>query len=233
MEKKKQISQSSAIRLQSSDNKMLITQISSQKRNTKRLNIFLDGEFAFSLDKELVLRLGLRENQTLTQEQVDEILKENELDKWYGRSLRFLSYRSRSEKEIIDYLKKNEVGETLSKLIIAKLIGYKLVDDAEFAKWLVEQRQGRSARGKRVIAQELKMKGIDKETITEVLDKGTSDASELDNAVKIASGKFKLLKKETPQKRREKLAGFLLRRGFSWEIVNKVLKKLGQEEELV
>jgi regulatory protein len=210
---------------------MIITQISPQKRNKKRMNVFLDGEFSFSLDKELIIVLRLKENQSLTKEQVIEILKENELDKWYGRSLRFLSFRPRSEKEILDYLKKNEVGENLTQIILEKLKRYKLVNDEAFTKWLIEQRQGRSARSKRVIIQELKTKGIAKEMIDETLTEQMNPESELENATKIAVGKMRTLKRETRQKRRAKLTGFLLRRGFGWEIIKQVLPKCDLEVE--
>ncbi len=202
---------------------MLITQISPQKHNRKRMNIFLDGKFVFSLDKELLIRLNLKENQFLSRQQVAEILKENELDKWYDRSLRFLSYRPRSKKEILSYLKKNEVGEALTKLIIDKLTKNKLIDDREFAQWLVSQRQGRQARGKKALEWELQQKGIAQEMIEDVLGRQVNEKSEFANALKIAEIKLGKLKRENLQKRKEKLAGFLLRRGFNWEVVNQVL----------
>ncbi len=211
------------VSLQLADNKMLITQISPQKHNRKRMNIFLDGKFVFSLDKELLIRLNLKENQFLSRQQVAEILKENELDKWYDRSLRFLSYRPRSKKEILSYLKKNEVGEALTKLIIDKLTKNKLIDDREFAQWLVSQRQGRQARGKKALEWELQQKGIAQEMIEDVLGRQVNEKSEFANALKIAEIKLGKLKRENLQKRKEKLAGFLLRRGFNWEVVNQVL----------
>jgi regulatory protein len=205
---------------------MLITQISPQKRNSKRVNVFLDGEFSFSLDRQLLLSLKLKENQSLTQDEIEKILKENEMDKWWGRTLKFLSYRPRSEKEILNYLSRKEVGESLAKLIIEKLKKYKLVNDVDFARWVVEQRQGRQARGKRAISLELKNKGLKSELIEEVISETIDSKVELENALKIASIKVKKLSREIPQKKKEKLTGFLLRRGFGWEIVNQVLRKL-------
>src|SRR3989344_6757140 len=97
-------------------------------------------------------------------------------ERYYNLSLRFLSYRPRSEKEIIDYLKKksssvktSEGQEKLIESIIKKLKEYKFIDDVEFAKFWIEQRTKFKHKPIRVIEYELKQKGINKEIIDDVL----------------------------------------------------------------
>lgn len=163
------------------------------------------------------------------------------IDRYYNLSLRFLSYRPRSEKELVDYLRKkvksqkskgkiesqNEktIDDNLIDKIITKLKEYKFVDDREFARFWVEQRTKFKHKPFRVIEYELKQKGIDKGLIEEVMasfdDKNTFD---LENAKKLAEKKLDFYRSLPPQKRQEKVMNYLLRKGFNYDIVKKALK---------
>ena len=97
-----------------------------------------------------------------------------------------------------------------------------LVDDDKFAKWWVEQRLAFRPKGKKALIMELRQKGIEKEIIEKVLNDSPI------NEEKIAK---ELLTKNTYKWRRlekrkslEKMGQFLLRKGFSWEIVKKVVR---------
>lgn len=131
-----------------------------------------------------------------------------------------------------DYLKKksssvktSEGQEKLIESIIKKLKDYKFIDDTAFAKFWIEQRTKFKHKPFRVIEYELKQKGIDKGLIEEVMasfdDKNTFD---LENAKKLAEKKLDFYRNLDAAKRNEKTVNYLLRKGFSYEIVKKVLK---------
>lgn len=146
------------------------------------------------------------------------------IDRYYNLSLRFLSYRPRSEKELVDYLKKKKIDEVIQKKIIDKLKSYNFIDDTAFAKFWIEQRVKFKHKPFRVIEYELKQKGIGKGLIDDVMasfdDKNTFD---LENAIKLAEKKLDFYRSLDPKKRREKVTRYLLGKGFAYEIVKKVL----------
>lgn len=150
-------------------------------------------------------------------------------ERYYNLSLRFLSYRPRSEKEILDYLAKKAsrsqgLTEEIIAKVIAKLVEYKFIDDREFAKFWVEQRVKFKHKPIRVIEFELKQKGIDKGLIEDALSAFDSKDLDLGSAKKLAEKKMDFYRSLSPEKRREKVTNYLLRKGFSYDTVKKILK---------
>ena len=149
-------------------------------------------------------------------------------ERYYNLSLRYLSYRPRSEKEVVDYLKeKTKKFESLTPEIIdqivSKLKEYRFIDDAEFVKFWIEQRVKFKHKPLRAIEYELKQKGIDRNLIdgalSEFEDKNIFD---LENAKKLAERKIEFYRNLEPIKRREKVMNYLLRKGFSYDVVKKI-----------
>ncbi len=205
-----------------------ITDIKPQK-NRKRFNIYLDGKFAFGLSADSYLGAGLKIDQEISEEKVEKLIKEDEFIKFYDRVLKFLSYRPRSEKELRDWFKKKKVGEETQKLIEKKLRDLGYLDDQDFAQWWIEQRMTFRPFGKKRLALELRQKGIDREIIEEQLTK-LKDKELEQLAEKIAKKKIKSLKGLPYFEAREKLVGFLSRRGFRWSIIKGVIEKILKKE---
>ena len=199
-----------------------VTSIKPQ-RNKSRVNIHLDNKFGFGLDLENFVKLGLKVEQELSEEKVAEIVKKGEFQKTLDKLLKFATLRPRSEKEIKDWFKRKKVHESIHKELFNRLKRLELLDDAQFALWWVGQRSQFKPRGKRALEAELRMKGIKKEVVESALSKLKIDE------VKIA--KTLLAKKaykwqHLPSRDgRQKMAQFLARKGFNWEIIEKVLKK--------
>jgi regulatory protein len=149
-------------------------------------------------------------------------------DRYYNLSLNYLSYRPRSEQEVIDYLKKksaktpNLTDEIISKIII-KLKEYKFIDDPAFTKFWIEQRLKSKHKPIRAIEYELKQKGIDNELIVESLSQIDRKDSDFENAKKLADKKMDFYRNLPPEKRREKVLSFLMRKGFSYDTAKKAL----------
>lgn len=199
-----------------------ITKIKSQK-NKKRVNIYLDGKFAFGLNADNFLKACLKIGQELTEKQVEELIFKNESQKLLDKTYRLLSFRPRSEKEIHDYLKKKKALPKLSSWVIKKLKVQKMINDQTFAVWWVEQRSTFRPRGKMGLRMELAQKGINREIAGKVIDEMVD---ELALAQKAAQKKMKALNKLDDQEFRKKMAAFLSRRGFSWETIKTVIDRV-------
>lgn len=151
------------------------------------------------------------------------------LDKFYERTLRFLSFRQRSEKEIRDYLKKKNADDLTSKKIIDKLKEHKFLNDEEFAKWWVEQRTRVKPKADRVIKYELKQKGIDLKIIESLFE--NEDRSDFEKALVLAEKKMKRLDKlEDKRKVYERLGRFLASKGFNYDTIKEVIDRTFSKE---
>lgn len=201
---------------------MRITRIKAQK-NKKRVNIYLDGKFAFGLDADNFLKAGLKVGQKLTEKQVDDLVFKNEFQKLLDKTLRLISRRPRSEKEIRDYLKRKKSLPRLIEAVVKKLKQLKQIDDSAFAFWWIEQRSTFRPRGKFGLTMELRQKGVDKEIIEKVVNE---EVNELPLAKKIAKKKFKVYKNLPREEFYQKMSAYLARRGFSWETIKKVVGAL-------
>ena len=212
----------------------LITSIEPQKKRKNRFNIFLDEEFGFAADENVLLKYNLKISQSLTESQIEKLIKENELGKLMDQSLRFLSYRPRSEKEVVDYLigkisqkeniKYSQAKESpLIKQVVLKLKKYKYLDDFEFANWLVRSRIRSKPQGLSLVKFDLEKKGIDDEIINSIIAKYPDQTvlakraieKKLANWQKLPKGDFK-----------KKIYQYLASRGFNFETIGEVFANL-------
>ena len=146
----------------------VITSIKQQK-DKNRVNVYLDDKFGFGIDLDNFVLLHLKINQELTDKEIEEIVKKAEFQKTFDKLLRFAMVRPRSEKEIRDYFRRKKVHESLHVKLFEKLRHFELIDDEKFAKWWIDQRANFKPKPKRILIQELRIKGIDKEIIDKVM----------------------------------------------------------------
>ena len=207
-----------------------ITAIVPQKRKTSRVNIYLDGKFAFGLDIAGVVEHSLSSGKVITTAEIEKILKKEEFTKLQDSAIHYLNWRPRSEKEVRDHLSrkiqkaenvkfKDARQSPLIDKIVSKLKKYKLINDREFAKWFVSSRTRSNPKSRRIIALELKGKGIDTQIIDWALTKA---GNEKDLAIKSVSKKIKRWQKLEPLELKKKLYQFLLSRGFDYDTVKVV-----------
>lgn len=198
-----------------------VTAIEPQKRKKGRFNVYVDGEFAFGLDEKILADEKLKIGQNLAQKRIEKIISEYELAKILDKVYRFLSFRPRSKKEIEQYLSKKGIGEEEKKIVLKKLEKAGFVNDLAFAKFFVESRVKFRPKGKRLIAAELAQKGIDKDTINQVLSE--TQTSEIDLAKVAISKKLERFLKLPELGAKQKISQFLARRGFSWETIKTII----------
>jgi regulatory protein len=190
-----------------------ITAIETQQRDPERVSIFLDGEFAFGSSAMVAAARGLTVGKTLSTEEIDDLKSADEVEKAFNAALNFLSFRPRSKREIGDYFRRRKLEPAVGTAVVERLERIGVLDDREFARFWVENRQSFRPRGTRALKAELRQKGIDSEIIDETLA-GLGDEEE----TAFEAGMKKARSYSTADEREffRKMLGFLQRRGFPY-----------------
>ena len=205
-----------------------ITAMEPQKRKG-RLNIFVDGQFVIGVGEAVAADLSLRVGREITPEKLKEIAGAEEVQKALDSALGLLEVRARAKREIETRLAQKGIEEEIIVQVIAKLVRLELINDAQFAASWVEAKTrvgGNRPVGRRRLSSELYAKGVAKEQIADAVEVVTSDA-EMALARAAASKKVRVVPtdRDALQKERQKLMGFLQRRGFGWEVVKQVTRE--------
>ena len=159
---------------------------------------------------------------------LEQLLREDGETKALTTALNFIGYRPRSEAEIRTRLERDEWNETVIAACIAKLRELKFLDDAQFAADWVGSRSRSKPRGARLLKQELRHKGVEKEQIEAALP----DANEeIENAVAALGKLERKLAKWEGRERTQKAIEMMARRGFGYGTVKTALARLEEEEE--
>lgn len=200
-----------------------ITAISVQKKNPNRVNIYLDGEYAFGVAR--ITAAWLKNGDELSDEKISKLLAEDAREWAYQQALLYLSYRARSEKEIRQNLRKHEMPEEVIEETIERLRKAGLANDNEFAQAWVENRSTFRPRSRRALAMELRQKGLDDETVHSAV----SGVNEEALAYEAAQKRLGRLKGLEWNEFRKKLSEFLARRGFPYSVIAPIVTRLWSE----
>ena len=191
-----------------------ITGLQVQKRNNQRVNVYLDGKFAFGLAR--IVAAWLQIGQEISDDIIKQLQSEDALEVGYQRAIKFISYRPRSTSEVRKNLQKHDISEENIELVLQRLIEYNLLDDANFARTWIENRSEFRPRGRRALEYELRQHGIDPETIERFLE--SIDEEKL--AYQAAQKKVRQIKNLEFQEFRQKMYRYLAQRGFSYETIS-------------
>jgi regulatory protein len=202
-----------------------VTALRSGKGRRKRVNVYLDSKFAFSLEAEVVLTERLKVGQELSDEQISALAKADNFQRCLNAALHYLSYRPRSESELRERLYRRNFDEESIGRVVARLEELGLVNDMEFAQFWQDNRQAFSPRSSSLTRLELRRKGVAEEVISQVV----TPASDGEGAYRAALGKARRLPVSDYQSFRRRLGEYLRRRGFSYGVINNTVQQLWQE----
>lgn len=207
---------------------MRITALEQQARNPERVNLYIDGTFSLGISAELMLKLGLHIDQELSTEELAEIKGEEARQQAVERAINYLSFRPRSQAEVRRYLRKKETPPEIIEAALERLNRLDYVNDKAFASFWVENREQFNPRGSQALRNELRMKGVEREIVDEMVN------DEHDEGLALRAGRKKalILLRDAEidyTKFRSRLGGFLQRRGFSYAVVARVVRTLWQE----
>jgi regulatory protein len=147
-----------------------------------------------------------------------------ELERARAQLFSLLKARPRSTFEVRTRLRQKKFSSTIIEEVIAWAEASDYLDDEKFAKLWVEERRITKPKGRQALEQELREKGIERDTIESVLN--TTDLNEYDAAYQLATTRLARLERESVDAQRRKLSAFLKRRGFSFSVISKILKEV-------
>jgi regulatory protein len=202
-----------------------ITRLRVQARNKRRVNVYLDGEYAFSLTA--LIAVPLRRGQVLSDEEIAALRHADAEQQAYDQALDFLSYRARSQAEVERYLGGKGTAPDVVAAVVSRLRDAGLLDDAAFARAWVENRQAFQPRGVRGLRYELERKGIDPEVVAQVV----AGIDETESAYRAAKARARQVASLDREAFRRKLGGFLARRGFAYDVIREVVDRLWHETQ--
>lgn len=205
-----------------------ITKLTPGMKDANRVNVFLDGRFAFSLDIAQVVDLGVKVGQKVDSETLQMLRGASEFGKLYQRTLEWILTRPHSIRETQDYLRRcqikrhilnrqrvkeekralPEIEDHTIELVVERLIEKKYLDDKKFAAFFVENRLVRKGVSPKRLKMELKRKGIDDKIAQAALE--VVDRPEEEEILKI-------IKKKRAKYDDHQLVSYLVRQGFDYQ----------------
>lgn len=195
-----------------------ITDIARQKRNTSRVSVFIDGEFACGLDAVAAAGARIKIGDEITAEELKKVVFSSEVNSAFDRAASYLSSVPRSRREVYIKLRDKGYDKDVIDETMSRLAAYKYVDDKAYAECYIKSKSKQY--GKFRLAAELKKKGVSSEIIDELLnDGGGEDATD-------AARKYL---RAHPSADVPRLKRFLAGRGFSWDAVSCAVSEVADE----
>ena len=208
-----------------------ITKIEVQKRNKDRVNVFVDESFAFAISAEILYKEGLKVDQVIDLEKVEKVAREDSFVKCKGSALRMIERSYKTQKEIGDKLFLKGYDKETIERTMEFLKEYKFVNDEAYLNMYIKDKI--KGQGKNKIKYDLMKKGIDDNLIeNEIL--GINEDEEKETAYAIALKKYNILSKRENDKFKlsQKLYRFLLSKGYNYDIVSYVVKRILETEDI-
>lgn len=219
-----------------------VTKMTPGVRDPNRVNIFLDGHFAFSLDVNQVVDAGVKIGYKVTAERLEELRHMSEFGKLYQRTLEWVLTRPHSVREARDYLRRRqikrrmlnrqrareekrplaEIEDGTMQLVLERLIEKKYLNDQKFAEFYVENRYVRRGISHKRLKMELQKKGVSPELISAAMTKVQRDENE---------EIFKVIAKKRKKYNDFQLIGYLTRQGFNFQQAKDAVEKAKLQED--
>ncbi len=188
-------------------------------RAKNRVQVYLDGQYGFSLSKKLAQEVRL--DEALHEDRIQELIERDQRKAAYEQASRLLSYRPRTERELRLHYSKKGLSEQVQDAAVERLKLEGLVDDVAFARLWIENRMEFRPRGAWALRSELSSKGVARELIEIALE----DYDEEDAAKRAATQGARRYKHLSPDLFRRRLSAYLSRRGFTYPMVTPLVAK--------
>jgi len=203
-----------------------VTKLGGQKRRKNRVSVWLDGDFAFGLSREVALSFDLKEGDLLDRAKINRLQSAEAEVQARELALHFLSYRMRTEKEVRDKLRQKGIQGACIQKIVQRLKRMGLLNDREFAREFARSKVRRGFLGERAMRQELRKKGVAQNLLEKVITEvyAENDPVNLARAL-VNKRKGRYMDLEEKQYRK-KMQDLLLRKGYDWEVIGEVLNDL-------
>jgi len=199
---------------------MKITEVSPQKNNQKRVNVYLDGEYVLSLDDVDALVMGIKTGREISEAELKNLMFESQYGKAKSKALDILSRKSISSGSLRDYLKSKGYDDIVITEIINELEELGYIDDYSYALMFLEYAREKLW-GRKKIVYELGKKGVDINTIEDAMSE-----AELPLEREVAEHiKMKYALEDIKDyKVRQKIIRFYSSRGFEISVIEDAIR---------
>ncbi len=200
-----------------------ITALTLQKRNHQRVNVYLDGEFAFGLAR--IVAAWLQVGQVITDEKIAQLRAEDERETAFQSALRLIQLRPRSENEIRQKLLQRKEKDDVIQAVIERLKQSGLLNDEVFARDWIENRAELRPRSRRALAYELSQRGVERS----VIETNLAEINDDEMAYRAAQNKARKFRDLDWSEFRLKLYRYLAQRGFDYAASQQAISRVWQE----
>ncbi|MEI8166524.1 MAG: RecX family transcriptional regulator [Chloroflexales bacterium] len=202
-----------------------ITSIAAQAHDSQRVNLFIDGQFAIGLSLATLAQERLYIGQELDELAWLRVEAAAEAERAMSAAARLLDARPRSSAEVRQRLRRKDFTPAAIEQALERLSALGLLDDAVFSRYWVENRQSFRPRGANALRDELRRKGVARDTIAEALAATDADpegeAARAEAVARSALRRYAASPDRSTFQRR--LGGLLQRRGFSLHTIRPIL----------
>lgn len=212
----------------------VISKITTQQKRKDRYNIFLKEQdreyYSFSVNEDILITYHLHKGMELTTEVINQIKEQDTAQKAYLLAIKYLSYRIRSEKEVIDYLVGKDIDHEYIEEVVTRLRQEGYLDDLAFSEALVNTRIQTSSKGPVMIKKELLDKGVSLQWIEQTLAAYTFE-KQLAKVEKWVQKQLKPNAKKSHQQQINSLKQSLLQKGFTPDVIAVAIEQLAADRD--
>lgn len=210
---------------------MIVTKLEYQKKDPNRVNLYIDGKFFCGISVDTLAKESLYDGLSITEDTLERISYNELQSRLQNRAMEYLSKGPKTEFQIFKYLKelrfkkkgvwyKEDLHidwDSMFEKIVGRLKDFHLINDEEYARMFVQSRLRNRPRGKNILISELLSKGVSKEIARLVCDEEITDEYEV-----LKDTFKKKFKGRTFNREDSKMVGFLMRKGFSWDLIERL-----------
>ncbi len=186
-----------------------------------RFRIFIDETPAFVLYKGELSRYRIKTEEEIDEKTYEEILDTVVLKRAKSRALHLLNDMGRTEEQLRTKLKQGGYPEEIVEKAIDYVKSFGYLNDKEYARSFIEGRKSRKSRTE--LYASLCQKGIAKEEIEQALS-DYYDQEDSKTAIESILRKKKFEPETADYKEKQKIGGYLMRKGFRYEEIRQVLQ---------
>ena len=207
--------------------KRKIIDIQVQKRRKNRRSIFFDDGSVFGISEDVYFSIPLQIGDTLTDQQLDEILGADSQQKILDVALNLLSFRMRSKAELMRRLKRKNFNEDGIYAVMKKLETKGYIDDQKFALVFAREKVRRKLIGPVALRSEFSVHGLDPDIVEYTLKKTYDEISEQTLMDQLLAKRRVPLNEPLSLKEKQNAVNTLRNKGFSWDRIQEMLVKRG------
>lgn len=198
--------------------KVEITDVTTQKKSTDRVNIFVDGNYFGSMYVDSCIKHGIKKGLVLDLDDLNNIMLESDKEIALNKTAKYISAKMKTVKEVKDYLYSKEYSKVVVDYVVGKLLEYKYLDDESYV--LAYVNTYKSKYGVLKLKNNLMQKGIDVKYLEEYFAEYETD---IDVVMNIAEKYMK--NKDCTYDNLSKLYRHLASKGYSYDEINTVINK--------